>query len=865
MDAPAPPVATILLFRGKPALAAFRRERLVDRARASEPAVADLDGRWIYFVRTSDASGWIVQRLERLLDASCVMREQAIAALGCAIVVTPRPGTISAWSSKATDIARHCGLGCVTRIERGIAWTIAQTGGDPDETSRTLAESGLLHDRMTQRAHLPRTFLHDTFESDAGAQALFLDGTPPSHSTIRLGADARAALEDANASLGLALSTGELDYLVARFLELGRDPTDAELMMFAQVNSEHCRHKTFNASWTIDGVERERSLFDMIRHTQACNPGEVLSAYRDNAAVVRGHSASWFVAEPDTGRYSTVPGRVELVMKVETHNHPTAISPFPGAATGSGGEIRDEAATGRGARSKAGVAGFSVSNLRIPGFVQPWEHDRGRPSHIASALEIMLDGPIGAAAFNNEFGRPALGGYFRTLEIDVARAATSDGSGAGDPAARSAGAAREDFAGQEDDVGAGRRSRVYGYHKPIMIAGGVGNIRTDQVRKSGIAPGARLVVLGGPAMLIGLGGGAASSSGSRSGEESLDFASVQRENPEMQRRCQEVIDRCWQLGADNPILSIHDVGAGGLSNALPELVDGAGRGGTNRAARHPLRRSRDVAARDLVQRIPGALRPRHRTRSNRRLRGAVRARTLPLGGPRGSDPAPAARGARRQVPFLCGLDADGRPAGRASPHAPRRRTGAGPGGNVRHRPHRGRPGPGAGAARAGGRGQVVPGDHRRPHRRRTGGPRPDGRSLAGAGGRLRGHVERLPWIHRGSARDGRAHARRAARCARGGPDGGGGSADEHREHGRGEHRSGGAVGQLDGGLRGAGGGCGPLRRGRGGGDGALSRPRHLDPGREGLAVDEHDVARRLGRAQGGLAGLARRLGVRTGR
>ena len=579
MDAPAPPVTTILLFRGKPALAAFRRERLVERARALEPAVADLDKRWIYFVRTSDASGWIVQRLERLLDASCVMREQAIAALGCAIVVTPRPGTISAWSSKATDIARHCGLGCVARIERGIAWTIAQTGGDPDETSRTLAESGLLHDRMTQRAHLPKTFLRGALESDAGAEALFLDGTPPSHSTIRLGADARAALEGANASLGLALSPGELDYLAARFLELGRDPTDAELMMFAQVNSEHCRHKTFNASWTIDGAGRERSLFDMIRHTQACNPGEVLSAYRDNAAVVRGHSASWFVADPDTARYSTVPGRVELVMKVETHNHPTAISPFPGAATGSGGEIRDEAATGRGARSKAGVAGFSVSNLRIPGFVQPWEHDLGRPSHIASALEIMLDGPIGAAAFNNEFGRPALGGYFRTFEIDVARAATSGGSGAGDPAARSAGAARGDFAGQEDDVGAGRRSRVYGYHKPIMIAGGVGNIRTDQVRKSGIAPGARLVVLGGPAMLIGLGGGAASSSGSRSGEESLDFASVQRENPEMQRRCQEVIDRCWQLGADNPILSIHDVGAGGLSNALPELVDGAGRGG----------------------------------------------------------------------------------------------------------------------------------------------------------------------------------------------------------------------------------------------------------------------------------------------
>ena len=573
MDAPAPPVTAFLLLRGMPALAAFRRERLVERARAYEPTVTDLDGRWIYFVRAGDVSRRVVRRLEQILDASFLASERAEAALAGAIVVTPRPGTISPWSSKATDIAHHCGLGCVARIERGIAWTIAQTGGDPDGTSTTLVGSGLLHDRMTQRAWLPKTFLRDASTSNAGAQALFLDGTPASHSTIDLGGDARGALESANASLGLSLSPVEIDYLQARFRELGRDPTDVELMMFAQVNSEHCRHKIFNAAWTIDGVEHERSLFDMIRHTHACSPGEVLSAYRDNAAVVRGHAAGWFVPDPDTGRYSAMPGRVDLVMKVETHNHPTAISPFPGAATGSGGEIRDEAATGRGARSKAGVTGFSVSNLRIPDFVQPWEHDRGRPSHIASALEIMLDGPIGAAAFNNEFGRPALGGYFRTLEIDVARAETDEGRAPQRDESVSGG-----VTGHDDDVGSDGRSQAYGYHKPIMIAGGVGNIRTDQVRKSAIAPGARLVVLGGPAMLIGLGGSAASSSGSRSGEESLDFASVQRENPEMQRRCQEVIDRCWQLGADNPILSIHDVGAGGLSNALPELVDGAGRG-----------------------------------------------------------------------------------------------------------------------------------------------------------------------------------------------------------------------------------------------------------------------------------------------
>ena len=554
MDAPAPPVTDFLLFRGRPALAAFRRERLVERARARRPGITDLDGRWIYFVRTGDASDRIVGRLALLLDASFVPSEGVAAALDAAIVVTPRPGTISAWSSKATDIARHCALECVARIERGIAWTIAQTGGDPGETAKAVAESGMLHDRMTQHAWPPRAFLRATSTSDAGAAALFLDGTPSSHSTVRLGTDPRGALDRANASLRLALSPEEIDYLRARYLELGRDPTDAELMMFAQVNSEHCRHKIFNASWTVDGVRCGRSLFDMVRHTQARSPGDVLSAYRDNAAVARGHAASWFAPEPDTGRYSAASGRVEIVMKVETHNHPTAISPFPGAATGSGGEIRDEAATGRGARSKAGVTGFSVSNLRIPDFVQPWEHDRGRPSHIASALEIMLDGPIGAAAFNNEFGRPALGGYFRTLEVDLGT-----------------------IAEQRDDCG---RARVCGYHKPVMIAGGVGNIRADQVGKSAIAPGARLVVLGGPAMRIGLGGGAASSSGSRSGEESLDFASVQRENPEMQRRCQEVIDRCWQRSADNPILSIHDVGAGGLSNALPELVDGAGRGAT---------------------------------------------------------------------------------------------------------------------------------------------------------------------------------------------------------------------------------------------------------------------------------------------
>ena len=608
MDATSPPETAIVLFQGTRSLTEMRRERLLERARACRPSVTGLDACWLYFVRAGAVAAETIGRLERILDASFIARDRARAMLATAIVVTPRPGTISPWSSKATDIARRCGLDGVVRIERGVAWSIAHAGGDERDVAAALRDSGLLHDRMTQSACPPGTFLSAVPGSDDGVEAMFLDGAPPPHSTIPIGEDAPGGLEDANEVLGLALGAVELDYLRARFGELGRDPTDAELMMFAQVNSEHCRHKIFNASWTIDGVELDRSLFQMIRHTQALNPGGVLSAYHDNAAVMRGHDAGWFVPDPDTRRYAHRPGRVEILMKVETHNHPTAISPFPGAATGSGGEIRDEAATGRGARTKAGLAGFSVSNLRIPGFVQPWEHDHGRPPHIASALEIMLEGPIGAAAFNNEFGRPALGGYFRTLELDIAKIAAARGpgpglgAGAGEAAdgataghgasaswgddvagatgaAVTAGAIRAGHGGARDrGAGDGRGATIHGYHKPIMIAGGVGNIRADQVHKSAVAPGTRLVVLGGPAMLIGLGGGAASSSTSGSGEEALDFASVQRENPEMQRRCQEVIDRCWQLGADNPILSIHDVGAGGLSNALPELVHDAGRG-----------------------------------------------------------------------------------------------------------------------------------------------------------------------------------------------------------------------------------------------------------------------------------------------
>ncbi|MCC7221420.1 MAG: phosphoribosylformylglycinamidine synthase, partial [Candidatus Contendobacter sp.] len=391
----------------------------------------------------------------------------------------------------------------------------------------------LLHDRMTEAAL--------TLGDDP--TMLFTQSEPASLTTVDLISDGREALTTANRELGMALSDDEIDYLLDCFTRLKRNPTDVELMMFAQANSEHCRHKIFNADWIIDGVKQERSLFAMIRNTHECHPDQALSAYCDNAAVMSGFPAGRFFPDPVDGQYHYHAEAVHILMKVETHNHPTAISPFPGAATGSGGEIRDEGATGRGAKPKAGLCGFSVSNLRIPDFIQPWEQDYGKPDRIASALDIMLDGPLGAAAFNNEFGRPNLAGYFRSFEQT-----SPDGQ---------------------------RR----GYHKPIMIAGGLGNIRESDVHKTGLPPGTAIVLLGGPAMLIGLGGGAASSMTAGSSQADLDFASVQRGNPEMQRRAQEVIDCCVALGENNPILSIHDIGAGGLSNAVPEIVHGAERGG----------------------------------------------------------------------------------------------------------------------------------------------------------------------------------------------------------------------------------------------------------------------------------------------
>ncbi|MCC5860774.1 MAG: phosphoribosylformylglycinamidine synthase [Gammaproteobacteria bacterium] len=520
----------MLLIAGPPALSGFRLEKLLRRVRELEPAVKAVRADFEHYVNTRQT---LAPSDEDVLAQLLTYGGEAPRDGGCgqALWVVPRLGTISPWSSKATDIARLCGLDAVLRIERGVRFELAATHALSPERLQQLG--AMLHDRMTESL---------LCRAPERAQ-IFAEHEPRPLARIELGTRGRAALEEADAALGLALSADEIDYLVENFTRLARDPTDVELMMFAQANSEHCRHKIFNADWVIDGEIQPHSLFDMIRNTHRHAPDGVLSAYKDNAAVISGSRGRRFFADPATGRYAGHEEAIHILMKVETHNHPTAIAPYAGAATGAGGEIRDEGATGRGARPKAGLCGFSVSHLRIPGATRPWEFDFGRPGHIASALDIMLEGPIGAAAFNNEFGRPNLAGYFRSFEQLTA-----------DPQV------------------------VRGYHKPIMIAGGLGNIRDGHVEKAEVPVGGKLIVLGGPAMLIGLGGGAASSKHAGEGDEALDFASVQRDNPEMQRRAQEVIDRCWALGADNPVLLIHDVGAGGLSNAVPEAVDHSARG-----------------------------------------------------------------------------------------------------------------------------------------------------------------------------------------------------------------------------------------------------------------------------------------------
>jgi len=521
-------------FIGSPSLSKFRQEKLLNQIQLVTPEVLQLTAHFVHFVDSekplNDAE---VSVLEKLLRYGPHMAETS--SEGRLFLVVPRAGTISPWSSKATDIAHNCNLHNVNRIERGIAYHVHSTNDFQWGYEQRQIIASCLHDRMTEMV----------LDDIDAASCLFGHHEPAPGETVDILGSGNDALRVANQRLGLALSEDEIEYLLAHFTAVKRNPVDAELMMFAQANSEHCRHKIFNADWVIDGEKQDRSLFSMIRNTYECHSENVLSAYSDNSSVIASHKAKRFIPDVESHQYGYSDEHIAILMKVETHNHPTAISPFPGAATGSGGEIRDEGATGRGSKPKVGLSGFSVSNLKIPDCPRPWEMDYGKPERIVSALDIMLEGPIGSAAFNNEFGRPNIAGYFRTFEQTVAG---PDGE------------------------------EVRGYHKPIMLAGGYGNIREQHIDKLSLPVGTPIVVLGGPAMLIGLGGGAASSMDSGASAADLDFASVQRGNPEMERRCQEVIDACWAQSGKNPILSIHDVGAGGLSNALPELVHDGGRG-----------------------------------------------------------------------------------------------------------------------------------------------------------------------------------------------------------------------------------------------------------------------------------------------
>ncbi len=526
--------AHFLTLRGSSALSQFRLDKLYATLKSVAPNISHIYAEFVHFAFSSSALSEAEQRtLEQILTygahADDALGGNIHAASGDAkkalYLVIPRIGTISPWASRATDIANNCGLTSVLRIERGIAFYVKSNGQLSEVESAAIKAA--IHDRMTE------TVLSNLND----AEKLYHHAEPKPLSSVDILQGGATALNAANSDMGLALSPDEVDYLVENFSRIGRNPTDVELMMFAQANSEHCRHKIFNADWVIDGEQQDISLFGMIRNTHKLNPGHTVVAYSDNSSIVAGQKTQRFYPN-SSGEYDFTEDNMHYLMKVETHNHPTAISPFAGAATGAGGEIRDEGATGIGSKPKAGLTGFSVSNLNIPNFAQPWEKPYGKPSRIATPLQIMTDGPLGGAAYNNEFGRPNIAGYFRTFELEA-------------------------------------NNEIRGYHKPIMLAGGVGNISANHSHKNAIPAGAALIQLGGPAMLIGLGGGAASSMDTGSNTENLDFDSVQRGNPELQRRAQEVIDRCWQLGDKNPILSIHDVGAGGISNAFPELVNDA--------------------------------------------------------------------------------------------------------------------------------------------------------------------------------------------------------------------------------------------------------------------------------------------------
>ena len=544
-------------LNGARALSDFRAARLLAALQRVSSNIEAVSGRFVHFVHTSrELTEAEKTRLGSLLDYGDAAEDVRG---DVTFMVVPRLGTISPWASKATDIVKNCGIEGVMRVERGTVFSLQTSASLTDDEKAAAAAT--LHDRMTE----------SVVAEDFPAEQLFveLEGRPMA--TVALVEEGRPALERANVDMGLALSEDEIDYLTDAFTKIGRNPTDVELMMFAQANSEHCRHKIFNARWTIDGADREETLFGMIRQTHKMAPQGTITAYADNAAIFEGAEVTRLYPRPGSGNefgrvFERADEMTHTVFKVETHNHPTAISPFPGASTGSGGEILDEGATGRGARPKAGLCGFTTSNLNLPELPQGFENDTdtvtgeksdakyGAPARIATPLSIMTDGPLGGAAFNNEFGRPNILGYFRTFEANVG----------------------------------GTR---YGYHKPIMLAGGIGNIRDDQTKKDVPPAGSLLIVLGGPGMRIGLGGGAASSMTTGSNSEALDFDSVQRGNPEMERRAQEVIDRCWSMGEENPIIAIHDVGAGGLSNAMPELADLSGKGATFDLSKVPVEES----------------------------------------------------------------------------------------------------------------------------------------------------------------------------------------------------------------------------------------------------------------------------------
>ena len=532
-------MSVVLPLRGVTALSDFRVEKLLQKAAALGLPEVKLKSEFWYFVGSEKAlDAATVEKLQALLAAQSVEQTPEAREGLHLFLVTPRLGTISPWASKATNIVENCGLEGIERIERGMA--VWLEGRLNDEQKQQWA--ALLHDRMTESV-LP------DFQT---ASKLFHHLESETFSSVDVLGGGKEALVKANTEMGLALSADEIDYLLENYQALQRNPSDVELMMFAQANSEHCRHKIFNADFILNGEKQPKSLFGMIRDTHNAHPEGTVVAYKDNSSVIEGAKIERFYPNAAENQgYRFHEEDTHIIMKVETHNHPTAIAPFAGAATGAGGEIRDEGATGKGSRPKAGLTGFTVSNLNIPDLKQPWEQDYGKPEHISSPLDIMIEGPIGGAAFNNEFGRPNLLGYFRTFE--------------------------EKFDGQ-----------VRGYHKPIMIAGGLGSIQAQQTHKDEIPEGALLIQLGGPGMLIGLGGGAASSMDTGTNDASLDFNSVQRGNPEIERRAQEVIDRCWQLGDQNPIISIHDVGAGGLSNAFPELVNDAGRGAVFKLREVPL-------------------------------------------------------------------------------------------------------------------------------------------------------------------------------------------------------------------------------------------------------------------------------------